>query len=211
MNVSNNILMCSNMKRKLFSGLIAISLLTIFTACNKAPQPEIDAATAAITETQAIGADAYLHLEFAALNDSMNKVMLGIESKKSKWFAGYKEEKEQLNNIVLLANRVKENTEIRKNEIKEEILTDLSGIKSILAENQQLLSEAPKGKEGTAVLVAIKDELSVLNESVDKITQMVESGDYLNAQSKVSAVNDKSLAINAELKEAIAKYKKARR
>lgn len=199
------------MKSKLFLGLAALSLITVLTACNKAPQIEIDAAKTAISETQAVGADVYLPEEFATLTDSMNLVMLGIEAKKSKWFAGYNDEKEQLNSIVVLANTVRQNTEIRKNEIKEEILSSLDNVKTVLEENQQLLSEAPKGKEGTAVLVAIKDELSMLNASVNEISKMVETGDYLNAQNKVTAVNDKTLAINTELKEAIAKYNKRKR
>jgi hypothetical protein len=199
------------MKIKFFLGLATISIITVLTGCNKAPQVEIDAAKAAISETQAIGADVYLTEEYAALNDSLNVIMLEVEAKKSKWFAGYNDEKDQLNNIILLANTVRQNTEIRKNEIKEDILVSLSDIKTILDENQALLSEAPKGKEGTAVLVAIKEELSMLNTSVGEIMKMVENGDYLNAQSKVTAVSDKSLAINAELKDAISKYTKRQR
>lgn len=198
------------MKNKLFLGLASLVLLSALWGCNKAPQTEIDAATIALTEAQGSGADLYLPEEFTAVNDSLNVIKLGIEAKKSKWFAGYNDEKEQLNNIVILANTLKQNTEIRKNEIKNEILASLTSIKTMLEENQGLLAEAPKGKEGTAVLVAIKDELSVLNASVDNIMKMVESGDYLNAQSKVSAVNEKTLAINTELKEAIAKYNKRR-
>lgn len=199
------------MKNKLFKGLISIALLTVLFGCNKAPQTEIDAAKAAVTEAQASGADVYLTSEFNALNDSLNVVILSIEDKKSKWFASYNDEKAQLAKVSEQAVIVKENTEIRKNEIKEEILTNLESIKTMLAENQQLLTEAPKGKEGAAALVAIKDELTVLNNSVNDITRMVETGDFLNAQGKVSAVNEKTLAINTELKEAIAKTSKGRK
>lgn len=188
-----------------------MTLIVVLSACNKAPQIEMDAAQTAILETQAAGADVYLPEDYAALNDSLNVVLLGIESKKSKWFAGYNDEKLQLNNIVAQAAELRQNTEVRKNEIREEIMTSLSGIKTMLEENQQLLSQAPKGKEGTAVLVAIKEELSVLNTSVEEIMKMVEAGDYLNARSKVTAVSDKTLAINTELKDAIAKYNTRRR
>ncbi len=199
------------MKRKILSGLLAVSLIFVLTACNKAPQIEMDAAKTAILETQAAGADVYLPEDYAALNDTMNRVLLGIESKKSKWFAGYNDEKAQLNSIVEQAGLLRQNTEVRKNEVKEEIMSSLTSIKTLLDENQQLLSQAPKGKEGTAVLLTIKEEISVLNASVEDIMKMVEAGNYLNAQSKASVVNDKTLAINAELKEAIAKYNARRR
>ena len=199
------------MKSKFFLGLASIVLLSVLTGCNKAPQFEMDAARVAIIETQAIGADVYLPEEYTALNDSTNVITLQIETKKSKWFAGYNEEKEALNSIVLQANTLKQNTELRKSAVKEEILVSLSNIRTVLQENQQLLSEAPKGKEGTAVLVAIKEELSLLNTSVEETSKMVEAGDYLTAQVKVSAINEKSLAINAELKDAIARYAKHKR
>jgi hypothetical protein len=198
------------MKNKILSGLLILSGMLIFTSCNKAPETEVEAAKLAITEVQVSGADVYLADEFNALNDSMNSIMLGIEAKKSKWFANYNDEKGKLNLIVEQAMTVRQNTEIRKGEIKNEIMTSLNEIKTLLDENQKLLSEAPKGKEGTAVLVAIKDELSVLNASVSEIMKMVDSGDYLTAQNKLPAVNDKTLAINNELKEAMAKYNKHR-
>lgn len=194
------------MKRKFFSGLVALVLMTVLLSCNKAPQTEIETAQTAVNEAQATGADMYLQGEYNALKDSMNKVLLSIESKKSKWFASYKNEKDQLNEIVSQAITVKTNTEIRKNEIRDEILSTLTNIRKLLDENQELLSKAPKGKEGAAALMAIKDELAVLNVSVNEITNMVESGDFMNAQTKVSAVNDKTLAINTELRQAIDKY-----
>ena len=198
------------MKNKFLSGFMVVSLMVLFISCNKSPETEIETARTAVLNAQTMGAADYVPEEFNALNDSLNVILIQVEGKKSKWFANYNDEKEKLNQLVQLAEVVKQNTEIRKNEIRVEIVTTLGEIKSLLDENQQLLSEAPKGKEGTAVLVAIKDELSVLNNSVSEIMNLIEQGDYLTAQRKLPAVNDKTLAINSELKDAIAKYSRHR-
>jgi len=198
------------MKIKILNSIIALILLLVITACNKVPQTEIDHAQVAITATRNVGADVYLPQEYTSLSDSLNRILLAIENKRSKWMASYKEEKEQLSNLVQMADSLQQKTEFRKDEIKTEILDNLSRIKTLLTENQKLLAEAPKGKEGTAALVAIKDELNVLNTSVENITKLVENGDFINAQDKTGAVNEKSMAINAELKEAIAKYNRAK-
>jgi len=161
------------MKNKFFLGLLTIVFVTTLSSCNKAPQTEIDATKTAISEAQAIGADVYLPEEFMAMNDSLDAIMLNIESKKSKWFTNYDSEKEQLNNIMTLATTVKQNTETRKDEIKNEIMASLVEIRTLLDENQVLLTQAPKGKEGTAALIAIKDELSLLSKSIDDVMKMV--------------------------------------
>ena len=196
------------MKIRFFSGLVSIAMIMVLSGCNKAPQTEMDAAKTAIAQAQVAGADVYLPDEFNPLNDTLNVIILRIEAKKSKWFANYNDEKSQLNELVSQTEAVMTNTETKKNEIKNEVITAVGDVKNMLAENQELLTKAPKGKEGSAALMAIKDELSVLNTSLDEIMNMVGEGDLLNAQTKITAVNDKTQAINAELKEAIAKTKK---
>ena len=73
-----------------------------------------------------------------------------------------------------------------------------------------LLSKAPKGKEGTAALMAIKADISTLESAVTETNGMLSKGDYLTTLDKVKATKDKATSINQELKDAIAKYSKNR-
>lgn len=196
------------MRKKIISGLIMLAVFITITSCNKIPQAEIDAVNLSITEAKDAGADMYLPQEFAALQDSMNSVTVQIEAKKSKWFAKYAVETEKLNKVKADAMSVKENTETRKEEIKAEIQTTISNLQTTLAENNELLKVAPKGKEGAAALEAIKEDLKVVEASLTETSTLVADGKLMKAQAKVTAANEKAMSINMELKEAIAKYNK---
>lgn len=196
------------MKNKLFSGLIMLAVVITMTSCNKVPQAEIDAVNLMITEAQIAGADQYLPQEYAALVDSMNSLNVKFEAKKSKWFAKYTAETEKLANVKTHAISVKENTEVRKQEITTEVKNTIAEVQITLNENKELLTKAPKGKEGAAALEAIKMDLTMAETSVGEAMELLAQGKLLEAQARVNAANEKALAINMELSNAIAKYNK---
>jgi len=193
------------MKNKILLSLITLVAVVFLTSCNKAPQPEMDAANAAFTDAKAAGADVYLTAEYTALQDSLNVAMQNIEAKKSKWFASYDANKKQLDNVKLMADQVKEKTETRKNEVKTEVENTITEVTTLLDEDKDLLTKAPKGKEGAAALEQIKNELSVVETTIGEVNALVESGNYMQAQTKINAAKDKASSINTELKDAIAK------
>lgn len=196
------------MKNKFLFGLITLSLTVILiTSCSKVPQVEIDAANSAIEEARTAGAEIYVQTSFVQLQDSMKAVMTGIEAQKSKFFKNYSASKEQLASVTQLANEVKQQTEIRKEELKKEIQTTISEVKTLIDANKQLILEAPKGKEGTTALVAIKGELTTIEAIVVEANTMFDSGNLIGSLDKVKVAKEKAASINTELKGVIAKYK----
>jgi hypothetical protein len=195
------------MKNRILLSLFAVIMVAFMSSCNKPPQVEIDAATLALSEAKAAGADLYLPDQYNAVQDSMNVAMQVIEAKKSKWFARYGESVKQLEAIKVKSGEVKANTEVRKNEIKMEVENTLTEVTALLTEDKDLLAKAPRGKEGKEVLDAITSELSVLETTVTEVSGLLASGDLLAAQSKVNAAKEKASSIKAELEEAIAKKK----
>ena len=133
-----------------------------------------------------------------------------IEKQKSRLFHNFGDAKIHLDSLTVMAKRVQDNTEIRKNQVKQEIQVTLTDVKLLLEENKMLLSKAPKGKEGTAALMAIKADISTLESAVTEANGMLSKGDYLTTLDKVKATKDKATSINQELKDAIAKYSKNR-
>jgi hypothetical protein len=154
------------------------------------------------------GADQYLPQEYTALVDSMNSLNVKFEAKKSKWFAKYTAETEKLAQVKAHAISVKENTEVRKQEITTEVKNTIAEVQITLNENKELLTKAPKGKEGAAALEAIKMDLTMAETSVGEAMELLTQGKLLEAQARVNAANEKALAINMELNNAIAKYNK---
>ena len=199
------------MKKISILFLTALSIAVLFSSCGKVPQAEVDAANAAIDSAKIAGADIYLIEDYAALQDSMNSINASIEAQKSKLFKNFDAVKEQLAYVTTLATEVKSKTEARKEEVKQEVLNVQTEVSSILAQNNDLLTKAPRGKEGTAALEAIKSDLSLIESSNSEVSNMVLDGQLLPALDKANAAKEKALAINSELNEVIARYNKNKR
>ena len=86
-------------------------------------------------------------------------------------------------------------------------LTSRDKTLALIEENNALLAKAPKGKEGTSALMAIKAEIAAIETSITEANTIYTAGEYLVALDKVKSANEKATAINVELTEVIAKYK----
>ena len=72
------------MKSKLIIAIAAMGVTVLFSSCQKVPQAEIDAATAAIQEVKDAGADLYVPEAYQALVDSMKSANEKVEVAKAK-------------------------------------------------------------------------------------------------------------------------------
>ena len=135
--------------------------------------------------------------------------MTGIESQESKMFKNYTEAAAQLEGVTQYATEVKQQAETKKEELKMEIQNTIAEVKTLIETSRQLILEAPRGKEGTSALVAIKGELDAIETSINQTNEQFESGDYLATMGQANAAKEKAASIQAELTEVIAKYKSA--
>ena len=196
------------MKNRFFASMAFLGLTAlVFTSCSKAPQAEMDAANAAVEQAKTAGADVYVHDNFVVLQDSLNNAMVSIESQKSKFIKNYATAKEHLAGVTQFAAEVQLQAEARKEEVKVEIQNTIAEVKILVELNRQLILEAPKGKEGTSALEAIKGEVDVVEASINETSNLFETGDYLATLDKAKATKEKATAINTELTDVIAKYK----
>jgi len=196
------------MKNRFKAILIPVAISTlVISGCSKLPQVEIDAANAAIEEANSAGADLYAPDLYLALQDSMSAVMIKAEAQDSKLIKNYSAVKESLEAVTLYAGEVKAQTELRKETLKQEILSTIQEVKSLIETNRQLILEAPRGKEGTSALLAIKGELNTIEMAINEANSMLENGEYLATQEKTTAAKAQAEAINAELTKVISTYK----
>ena len=192
--------------KKYFVFFTVITVTLIFSSCAKAPQAEMDAAKAALEQAKVAQADIFLETEFVALQDSVNKAATEIQSQKSKVFGNYKGAKQTLANVNTQAADLVEKTEVRKQEVKNEVVATQAEIVSLMEENNKMVEIAPKGKEGKEALAAIKSDLTSINASASEIQALLESNELIAAQTKANAVKQKATGINAELKTVLEKY-----
>jgi predicted small lipoprotein YifL len=193
------------MKNKILMGLAAIAMVAVLASCGKKPQVEIDATNAAIAAAQAAEANVYVPGEFAALQDSMNAINATITEVDGKLFKNYKTVVADLAATKTLADQVVANAAVKKEEVKKEAETLLNDIKAVVAENAKLLPKLPRGKEGAAVIEAIKADLGTVDAAVVEAQGLYDKGAYMDALNKIKAASEKAGSVNAEIKEVLTK------
>lgn len=193
------------MKNKLFLGLAALAMVAFLSSCGKVPQAQIDATNAAIDSAKVLQADVYVPVEFAAVKDSMKVVTAAVEAQKSKMFKKFGPVKITLDKTIVKARQVMADAVVKKAEVKKEVETLLTDIKTVNNENAKLFKRAPRGKEGAPVLDLMKTEMATIDSSVTEAQGMYDKGAYMDALNKVKAAKDSADKINGELKDAIKK------
>lgn len=186
-------------------GMTVIAMVAVLSGCGKKPQVEIDATNAAIEAAKAAEADVYLPAEFSAVQDSMQAVLAEITAKEGKLFKGMTAEKEKLTSVTALANQVAANVAAKKEEVGKEAEALLNEIKNIVTENGKLVLKLPKGKEGLAVIEAIKADLTNVDAAVADAQAAYDKGAFMDALNKIKAAKAKAETLNAEMKETLTK------
>jgi hypothetical protein len=195
------------MKKVLKLVVLAIMVM-IFAGCGKYPQTELTTVENLITEIKILEGDKYLPNEFNIINDSLNNVLISIESQKSKssLFRNFKSVTKDLNNIIVLGDSLKLNIEVKKQEVKSQAEQTFAETNTLINEVKELIKVAPTGKDGKLALESISADLFSVEESLPEVTSLLESGDYLTALTKITALCEKTTALKTELQEVINKY-----
>jgi hypothetical protein len=193
------------MKNKVLMGLAAIAMVAFLSSCGKVPQAKVDATNAAIAAAQTAEAAVYVPAEFTAVQDSMKAINASIEVQKSKLFKKFGPISIKLDETLAAANKAGADAAVKKEEVKKEGETSLAAVKAVMEENKTLITKAPKGKEGAAVLEQIKTEMTAIEASIAEAQGLYDKGSYMDASNKVKAASERATGINTELKDAIAK------
>jgi hypothetical protein len=199
------------MKKNLIqSTSILLLVILLVTGCAKPPQIELDAAKSSMEAANSVEANRYLASEFNALQDSLNAAIVAIEAENSKssMSRDYEEIKGKIVKITTDAEVLKLKTEERKVQVRDEVQQSLVTLSSLITEDKDLLTKAPKGKEGITALEAIQSDITIIEASVNEINTLISNGDYLTAQDKVNASKAKAEAIKEELNTAISKVRR---
>jgi len=196
------------MKNKVLMGFAAIVMVAFLSSCGKVPQVQIDAVNAAIDSAAKVEAATYLPTEFAAVQDSMKAIMADVEVQKSKLFKKFGPAKMKLEALLVQTQGVAKNAVVKKEEVKKEVETTMTDIKTIVEENGKLFKKAPRGKEGAAVLEQIKTEIANIDAAVVEAQGSYDKGTYMDALNKIKAAKERATGINTELKDAIAKVRR---
>jgi hypothetical protein len=198
------------MKIKSLIAIPVLGLALFLSSCDKVPQVELDNANVAINDAKMAQADVYLPTQFAALEDSMRVISADIEVQNSKWMKNFDGVRTKLSNLTSMATTVQKNTMAKIEEIKAEYQTAFDDVQQMIVDNKALVDKAPKGKGGREALEQIKGDISVVEVSVSDAQSLFDAGNYMDALNKINAAKAKSVELNTELTEAIAKTSRNR-
>ncbi|MBN1184200.1 MAG: hypothetical protein JXB49_18065 [Bacteroidales bacterium] len=196
------------MSKKNLFGMLTIVLVVFLSSCGKSPVAEIESANAAIEKATTAEAMVYAPQEFAALQDSMNVAMVLVEEQNAKKMKKFGAAKEKLQEVVSLADSVIVKAAANKEQMKADIQTLLAEVKTLQDENNQLITQVPKGKEGTAAIEEIKSEIAAISTSVTEANAQLEKGEIVATLEDVKAAKDQATSLNTELKDVLAKVGK---
>ncbi len=194
------------MKNRFFLAIATVIAAVVMSSCAKVPQEALDAAKSSLESARAAQTDIYFPAEYADLNDQLAVLHQNIETKKSKSAGDFKEIKAAAETIARKAADLSANVEERKAEVKAEAEKMLTEAHSLLDEARTLITKAPKGKEGKAAIDEMKEELGVLENSLNDAKALFEEGaNYQQVVDKVKAADENARKVIGELKNAMQK------
>jgi len=198
------------MKRTVTMLLMPALLLVI--GCGQAPTDKLGEAEKAVMDAKLAGAQAYAAEDFAKLEGMLNNAKKEMDDQKAKFilFRDYGKTEQLLASVKAETPKLLEETAKKKEEAKAAALKAQQAATEAVKKAQALVSKAPVGKD-QAVVKAIKNDARALTASLKDVQAAIDAEDYLTAQAKAKAVQDKSLALSSEVRGALAKSAKKKK
>lgn len=191
--------------KRIMMLLLAPALL-LAVGCGKAPTDKLGEAEKAVMDAKLAGASAYVAEDFAKLDGMLSNARKEMDDQNAKFvlFRDYGKTEQLLASVQAEAPKLIEQTAKKKAEAKDAALKAHEEAKDAVKKAQALVAKAPVGKDRAAV-EAIKNDAKALTASLNDVQMAMDAEDYLTAQAKAKAVQDKSQALSAEVKGALAK------
>jgi dihydroneopterin aldolase len=191
--------------KRIMMMLLAPALL-LAAGCGQAPNDKLAEAEKAVMDAKLAGAQAYVAEDYAKLDGMLTNAKKEMEDQNAKFalFRDYGKTEQLLTSVKAEAPKLIEETAKKKAEAKETALKAHEAAKVAVKKAQALVAKAPVGKDRAAV-EAIRNDAKALTATLNEVQMAMDQEDYLTAQAKAKAVQDKSDALAAEVKGALAK------
>jgi hypothetical protein len=196
---------------KRFTMLSGMCGLLMFTACAKPPTEQIEATEKSIQEAQASGASTYLPEEFTKLQ-GMLAALKKEESDQAGKFALFRDYG-KVDQLAVTTKSEAERLQIEATKKKEEARVAALQAQQVAQEAVKTtfasFAKAPTGKDRAAV-EAMKADADALKASLNQVQMAIDTSDYPTAQTKATAIHEKSRAVSQEIEAALAKIGKGK-
>lgn len=193
------------------ASVVIVEVAMLLAGCSEPPTQQLEAASKAVESARTAEAPKYAKEDFVALEQhlALAKDELAKQEKTLSIFRSYTEADKILTSIVEEGKQVEAKATANKETAKTAAITMETEARQIVASVRELMKKAPVRKERAAV-DTIKQDLDGLQTGLTGLHQLIEKGDYLEAEAQAKALKEQGAAVSTEIREAIEKVQKSK-
>ncbi|HEY6085630.1 MAG TPA: hypothetical protein VIU63_09560 [Nitrospira sp.] len=191
--------------------VLLLTIAVLIAGCAQPPTEQIKSAEQAVKDAKQSGAAVYVADEYAKLEGSMAAIQKEVADQEARFalFRDYGKVEQLAATTKAEADRVKAEAAKRSEEAKNAAVQAHQAAQDAVKHALELVAKAPTGKD-RAALEAIKTDTEALRASLIDVQMMIDKSDYLAAQTKAKAIQEKSQSVSREIETALAKVGKGK-
>lgn len=191
--------------------VLILGMSLLIGGCAQPPADQINAAEQAVKDAQQSGAATYVANDYAKVEGLLAAMKTEVAEQDGKFalLRDYGKAEQLAATAKAEAERVKADAAKKMEEAKFAATQAQQAAQSSVASTLDLVAKAPAGKD-RAALESIKADANALKASLNDVQMMLDKADYLGAQTKAKAIQDKADAVSHEIETALAKIGKGK-
>lgn len=197
---------------KMHNALLPVlCTFALLAGCAQPPADQINAAEQAVKDAQLSGAATYVANDYAKVEGLLGALKKEVADQDAKFalLRDYGKAEQLAAAAKAEADRVKSDAVKKMEEAKHAAMQDHQVAQDAVKSTLELVAKAPAGKD-RAALESIKTDAEALKASLNEVQMMIDKSDYLGAQTKAKAIQEKSQAVSHEIEAALAKIGKGK-
>lgn len=195
--------------RHLLVSIMGACLL--MSGCAQPPADQINAADQAVRDAQQSGAATYVPDDYAKLEGLLSAMKTEVAEQDGKFalLRDYGKAEQLAATTKAEAERLKTEAAQKLEEAKFGATQAHHAAQASVTSTLELVAKAPVGKD-RAALQTIKTDAEALKASLNDVQMMIDKGQYLGAETKAKAIQEKADAVSHEIETALAKIGKGK-
>lgn len=191
--------------------LSIVGMCVLLSGCAQPPADQINAAEQAVKDAQQSGAATYVANDYAKVEGLLTAMKTEVAEQDGKFalLRDYGKAEQLAVTTKTEAEGVKASAVKKMEEAKFAANQAHQAAQASVASAMDLVAKAPAGKD-RAALESIKTDAVALKASLNDVQMMLDKSDYLGAQTKAKAIQDKADAVSREIETALAKIGKGK-
>ncbi|HKE61812.1 MAG TPA: hypothetical protein VKB33_05035 [Nitrospira sp.] len=191
--------------------LPVLCTVVLMGGCAQPPADQINAAEQAVKDAEQSGAATYVANDYAKIDGLRAALKQEVADQDAKFalLRDYGKAEQLAATTKTEAERVKADAVKKMEEAKSAAVQAQQAAQQTVQSTLALVAMAPAGKD-RAALESIKTDAEALKASLNDVQMAIDKADYLGAQTKAKAIQEKGQAVSKEVETALAKIGKGK-